>query len=420
VEINIDLKGRSMLRTSRSSLVAVLCSGGLLVAGSTSASASVPSLATQLDQILAGSGATAMSVRVDVAGVGTVFTHSAGQALNPASTEKLLTGYTALRVLGPGHRFVTRIGSTVAADPHGVIHGRLVLTAAGDPTLSTTGGLAELARQLHARGIRKITGGILLDDSLFSRVRVAPHGTTSLDAGDPGPLSAFAVNDNSWRLDRGYRDNPSIGNLQALQRVLAKAGIVVQGHLSVGRPAKAPRPLASTSSKPLSTIVHDMLKQSINFYAETLLEDIGAARTGGSQAGGVKAIRAEAAKLGVRLGGNMVDGSGLSTDDRQSADGEVSWLEAAHADRVLGPQFLAGLPIGCVDGTLKHRMCGTGGLVHAKTGTLDGMRALSGYVTDAAGHLVTFAFLLAGPKSTGHAASNAIDAAVRVLAASRL
>lgn len=409
-----------MLRTSGTCLAAVACSVALVVTASSPATAAVPSVATQLDRILAGGGATAMSVRVDIAGSGTVFAHSASRALNPASTEKLITGYTALRVLGPGHRFVTRIGSTVAADPHGVIHGRLVVTAGGDPTLSSTGGLAQLARQLHARGIRKVTGGILLDDTMFSRVRVAPHGTTSLDPGDPGPLSAFAVDANNWRLDSGYRANPTIGNLQALERKLAKAGVAVQGPLVVGRPATVPRPLASTASKPLSGIVHDMLKQSINFYAETLLEDIGAARGAGNQAGGVKAIRAVAARLGVPLGGNMVDGSGLSTDDRQSADGEVRWLEAARTDRALGRQFVADLPVGCVDGTLKHRLCASPGVVHAKTGTLDGTRALAGYVTDAAGHLVTFSFLLAGPRATGHAAANAIDTAVAALAASHL
>jgi D-alanyl-D-alanine carboxypeptidase/D-alanyl-D-alanine-endopeptidase (penicillin-binding protein 4) len=408
-----------MLRPCRTSLLAVACSAGLLVTGSAAATASVPSLSTQLGRNLATSGATAMSVRVDVAGVGTVFTHSPSRALNPASTEKLITGYTALRVLGPGHRFVTRIGSTAAPDAHGVIHGRLVVTAGGDPTLSSAG-LDYLAKQLRKSGIRAVTGGILLDDTMFSRVRFPQVGTTTLDAGDPGPLSAFAVDANKWRLDPGYKADPIAGNLQALRRALAKAGVAVTGRLSVGRPAKAPRPLASTSSHPLSTIVRDMLKRSVNFYAEMLLEDIGAARGQGTQPGGVKVIRSVAAALGVQLGGNMVDGSGLSTYDTQSADGEVAWLEAVKADRAIGPLMFAGVPTGCVDGTLVHRLCGTHGLVHAKTGGLDGARALSGWVTDAAGHLVTFAFILSGPKAALRSANDAMDNAVRALAASRL
>ena len=76
----------------------------------------------------------------------------------------------------------------------------------------------------------------------------------------------------------------------------------------------------------------------------------------------------------------------------------------------------------CVDGTLIHRFCGTAaaGRVHAKTGTLDGTRALTGFVTDAAGHRVTFAFLVGGPPSSATRAKAAIDKAVLALATSRL
>src|SRR5947207_642680 len=112
-----------MLRTSRTAVVAVACSSGLVFTGSTSAFASVPSLARQLNGIFATSGASALSVRVDVAGRGTVFSHSPARTLNPASTEKLITAYTALKVLGPAHRFVTKVGATVAPDSHGVVRG---------------------------------------------------------------------------------------------------------------------------------------------------------------------------------------------------------------------------------------------------------------------------------------------------------
>lgn len=400
--------------------VAVFASCAVVLAATGAASASpLSSLDARLAAELAASGSTAMSVRVDVAGRGTVFARGSSSALNPASTEKLITGYTALRVLGPAHRFRTRIGSTHAADRHGVLHGGLVVTGGGDPTLSTAG-LDHLATQLHAHGLRTVTGGILLDDTLFSRVRYAPVGTTTLDPGDPGPLSAFAVDRDSWRVDAGYRADPTVGNLQALQRALAKAGITVHGPFSVGRPVKVLRPLASTTSEPLWAVVRDMLKTSVNFYAEMLLLDVGAARGHGTQPGGVAVIRAEAAKLGVHLGGNMVDGSGLSTLDRQSADGEVSWLEAIRRDRRLGPLIDSGVPIGCVDGSLRQRFCAIPGRVHAKPGNLNGMRSLSGWVINDAGHLVTFAFLLAGPLPHALQTRNAIDAAVGLLTTSSL
>ncbi len=403
----------------RSATVALATSAVLVAVAAAPAGAASPSLASQLGSALAGSGSTGMSVRVDVAGRGTVFTRTPALALSPASTEKLITAYTALRVLGPSHRFVTRVGSTVAPDPHGVIRGRLVVTAGGDPTL-TSAGLRTLARQLHAKGVRTITGGIVLDDTLFGRQRRAAGWKPQWVPEELGPLSAFSVDGNGWRTDAGYLGNPSIGNLQAVGRALAAAGIAVHGHFTVGHPSSKPHPLTSVSSAPLSSVVRTMLKVSDNFYAEILLEDVGAARGLGSSLGGVKVIRAEAAKMHLRLGGNIEDGSGLSRLDRMSANAEVAWLVATTRDPRLGPYLYAGLPIGCVDGTLKARLCGTVHRVHAKTGTLDGMRALSGFVVNAAGHRVTFSFLIGGPLSSAYRARTAIDKAVTVLSRSHL
>ena len=77
----------------------------------------------------------------------------------------------------------------------------------------------------------------------------------------------------------------------------------------------------------------------------------------------------------------------------------------------------AKLPIGCRDGTLEHRFCGTvaSGRVFAKTGTLDTAHTLAGWTYTRDGHLVTFSFALAGFRS-GSAATKAIDRAVVVLA----
>jgi D-alanyl-D-alanine carboxypeptidase/D-alanyl-D-alanine-endopeptidase (penicillin-binding protein 4) len=394
-----------------------------VVSSAPSASATTPvaSLSRSLDAILSTSGATALSVRVDVAGRGTVFSHSPAKALNPASTQKVITAYTALKVLGPAHRFVTKVGATAAPDRNGVVHGRLVVTAGGDPTL-TKAGLASLADQLHRQGVRTVTGGIVLDDSMFGRVRRAAGWKNEWVPSEVGPLSAFALGGNRFRHDAGYLSNPTVGNLQVLQQVFGQRGVVVRGHFTIARPATTPRPLAAVYSPQLVAIVHDLLKNSVNFEAEMLLEAIGATRGHGTPAGGVAVVRQVAKQLHVNLGGNIEDGSGLSLLDRESANGEVAWLQAVRADPVLGPVIFAALPIGCVDGTLRARvlLCGMANPVHAKTGTLDTMRALSGYVIDAAGHRVTFAFLVQGPLSSGARGKAAIDHAVRALAASHV
>lgn len=407
---------------------AVLSSSVLVLALASPAygTSQASSLDARLAQLLAGSGSTGLSVRVDVAGR-TVFSHSPARTVSPASTEKLITGFTALRVLGPAHRFVTRLGSTAPPDRQGVIRGQLVLTASGDPTLSTAG-LDTLAAQVRHDGVRSVTGGLVLDDSALSRVRRAPGWKPAFVPDELGPLSAFSVNGNAcgWTsagrcaATPGYLADPDLGNLQALRNALTRAGVAVVGPLSTSH--ETAHPLASVASAPLSAIVHEMLKESVNFDAELLLEDLGATAGDGSPAGGVRVIRAQAAALGVSLGGNIVDGSGLSIQDAMSADAEVAWLEAAQRSRTLWPVLSAALPIGCVDGTLAARtaFCGMANPVHAKTGTLDGMRALTGWVVDAAGHQVTFAFLIGGPLSSATAGKTAIDRSVLALAASHL
>ena len=109
-------------------------------------------------------------------------------------------------------------------------------------------------------------------------------------------------------------------------------------------------------------------------------------------------------------------GSGLSAYDRQTAATQLALLQAADASPVAG-DFRSALPVACQDGTLETRMCDTpaAGRVFAKTGTLPGVRALSGYTTTASGRSVWFSFQLTS-YSNAAKARDAIDAAVVVLA----
>jgi D-alanyl-D-alanine carboxypeptidase/D-alanyl-D-alanine-endopeptidase (penicillin-binding protein 4) len=121
------------------------------------------------------------------------------------------------------------------------------------------------------------------------------------------------------------------------------------------------------------------------------------------------------AQHGVTAGAGA-DGSGLSSYDRQSAADQLALLQAIDATPV-ARAFRAALPVACQDGTLKRRMCDTAGAgrVFAKTGTLPGVRALSGYTTTQSGRAVWFSFQFAGVTDTTKAAK-ALDAAAVVLA----
>ena len=175
--------------------------------------------------------------------------------------------------------------------------------------------------------------------------------------------------------------------------------------------------LAEHRSAPLAAVLRQVTTTSDNFGAELLLEELGRVRGGiGSTASGVQAVRDVLATRGLAAG-SAVDGSGLSAYDRQTATGELALLTGLQGTEA-GTALRAALPVACQNGTLLHRMCGTAaaGRVAAKTGILDGIRALSGWTVTAGGRQVRFAFLLAGYRD-GLMARNALDKAAVVLSA---
>jgi D-alanyl-D-alanine carboxypeptidase/D-alanyl-D-alanine-endopeptidase (penicillin-binding protein 4) len=192
----------------------------------------------------------------------------------------------------------------------------------------------------------------------------------------------------------------------------------------VGEVARAPRPVEATTvaafdGGTLSSAVTRTLKASDNFVAEMLLKELGrGVRADGSSAGGLAAARGILNGQGVPMGAGS-DGSGLSANDRQTAAGQVKLLQLAERSHV-ATTFRGALPLGCRDGTLRRRFCRTPaeGRVWAKTGTISGVRALSGMTRTASGRQVQFTFQLSGVRS-GAKALAAIDRAVVVLASSR-
>jgi PBP4 family serine-type D-alanyl-D-alanine carboxypeptidase len=142
--------------------------------------------------------------------------------------------------------------------------------------------------------------------------------------------------------------------------------------------------MARTRSWRIQSIVRKMNKQSDNYFAEMLLKHLGLVATGiGSSAAGAEAVRDELASRGVPLGGvTIVDGSGLSLDDRLTAAALGAMLRSALRDAELSEPFYASLPRAGIDGTLEDRMeaAPARDRVRAKTGTTDNASALSGYV----------------------------------------
>jgi D-alanyl-D-alanine carboxypeptidase/D-alanyl-D-alanine-endopeptidase (penicillin-binding protein 4) len=312
----------------------------------------------------------------------TLFAQNSHLPLRPASNQKLATTYAALTALGPSFRIETDVlgdgqmsGTTW--------QGNLVLKGYGDPTLSAAD-LVSLARQVAAAGIRRVSGGIMGDESWFDARRTGVGWKAKFYLHESPALSALIV-DRGWT-GHSETGRPALFAAELFRLDLRHAGITVRGGAAVGVAPAGASPLADVESPPLSALVRHMDVYSDNFYAEMLMKEIGAVQgTGGSAAAGLTVTRRLLATSAIPLSGvRMVDGSGLSLLDRWTATGLAALLRTMWLDPDLQQYVVPALPIAGKTGTLEYRMR-TGpahGLVRAKTGTTDNSSALSGFVGD--------------------------------------
>jgi D-alanyl-D-alanine carboxypeptidase/D-alanyl-D-alanine-endopeptidase (penicillin-binding protein 4) len=225
-------------------------------------------------------------------------------------------------------------------------------------------------------------------------------------------------------------DDPSRFAAEVFRKALAAHGVKIVKHaFGAATVPPAAKLLATHDSEPLSAAIRDMNKHSDNYIAEAVLKTLGAeARTtpGGTWADGVAAVRAALLHVGVTGTYRLENGSGLYGASEVSARQLVGLLRAAHGDFRIGPDLLASLPVGGEDGTLAKRWHGhdARGRVRAKTGTLDKVITLAGYVGVDGRHLLAFAILAndvpPGQRATTRAlADDMVDAMVAYLEAAR-
>jgi D-alanyl-D-alanine carboxypeptidase/D-alanyl-D-alanine-endopeptidase (penicillin-binding protein 4) len=371
------------------------------------------SLTAAVNKALRGTTAGTVDYQITVDGIGTLGRFP-DRLTAPASNEKLFTTITLLQLLGPQFRYQTTAYGTAPIGAEGVLHGSLVLKGSGDPTL-TKANLRSLARNLYAAGLRYVTGRLIVDDSRYSHTTLATGWKRSFIPTETGTVDAFSVNGNQWRRGAAFNRDPTLANAWLWRQALRAAHISVAGPTTVGRSRGPLTALATHSSTTLAQVVRATLTYSINFYAEMMLREAGARRTGhGSLRSGLAAVRALAQRHRLPLE-TMYDGSGLSYRDRESPATLVAWLTALRSMPSYGPVFFS-LPLSCHVGTLQHRLCGprVRGKVRAKTGTLDHISTLSGYTETTSRKFVTFSFLLSGIRKVPVAMSH-VDAAISAL-----
>jgi D-alanyl-D-alanine carboxypeptidase/D-alanyl-D-alanine-endopeptidase (penicillin-binding protein 4) len=186
---------------------------------------------------------------------------------------------------------------------------------------------------------------------------------------------------------------------QTLKMLLNKRGIRVSGRVRRGEAPPAAVLLQSYESPELAEVVRDMNKVSSNFIAEMLVKTLGAELKGspGTWSKGLEVAEDLLSELGLPRGTYVLrNGSGLNDTNRFTARQMTTLLQAVWKRFPVASEFVASLGIAARDGTMRLRMEGTdaAGRLRAKTGTLERVTALSGYVQSLGGERFVFSVLV--------------------------
>ena len=362
-----------------------------------------------------------------------LFARGASDLLQPASTTKLVTAAAALDVLGPSARLRTRV--VAGASP-----GSIILVGGGDPTLAAgpvpasdypqPATLKQLAattaRALRAQGRR--SARVSYDASLYSGPPLAPGWPEAyITTGNVTAITPLEVDQGRLTQGGAPQDADDPGNFRprstdpaaqaasAFAAFLGADGIRVTGQAGQQKAARHAATLAAVSSPPLSAIVGWMLRESNNVIAENLARQVALReRRPASFSGAAAAVTATVRRLGVPGGIHLVNGSGLSPQDR-IAPAVLARLVSVAAVGAQGRlrAAITGMPVAGFSGTLAPGQsvfsgftARSRGLVRAKTGNLSSVATLAGLVYDASGRVLAFAFMTdqVRPANLGQAA----------------
>ena len=316
----------------------------------------------------------------DLAADSCIYQRNERQLMRPASTMKLLTAITALDKLGGSYQFKTTLKYTGTIE-NGVLTGDVYCIGGMDPRFNSDD-MSAFVNSLKEMGVDTIRGSIYADRSLK-------------DADLLG---------EGWCWDD---DNPVLSPLVFqrkdifMDKFLAKLreeGIEYSCFGASEKVCPASAFTVCTRFHTMDQILHKMMKESDNLYAESMYYQI-AASTGNKWASAKSARNVERQlirKIGLDPARyKLADGSGLSLYNYLSAELEVKLLRYAYLNGNIMDHLKHSLPIGGVDGTLKKRMKNSfvHGNVKAKTGTLTGIISLAGYCTAANGHELCFAII---------------------------
>ena len=382
-------------------------------------------LRTVLSSVLAGVHAadgTAGALVFDLTAGKELYAADPGVKRAPASVEKLWTTTALMDRLGPTAKLQTSVLGT-GAERHGVWHGNLYLHGGGDPTFGDAGfnhywndgygtTPTQLAAQLQRMGIHRVTGKVYADESLFDRRRGGLMTDYKADVPDFGGRLSALVYDHGTTAP--HYDNPATFAVHEFALALDSDHIAATASRRDRTTPRRATLLASVSSPPMSELVRLMDVPSDDLYAEMFTKQLGVLYGhAGTISAGAEVI-AQTIASHYALHPKILDGSGLSRDDRTSPLEIVDLLRDLWGSRT-GSEVSAALPTVGVSGTVEGIGVGTAaqGRCLAKTGSLDYVTNLAGYCRDRQGHELAFGLFLDGPdNATGFALEGKMVAAI--------
>ena len=364
-------------------------------------------LQRRLDNALNRQGGANSALVVDETTDRTLWAYNDTIGRLPASVEKLYTTTTALLEFGPNQTFQTKVYGAGRLTRSGTFIGTIYLRGGGDPTFGSRNfdhimyhagsSVQQLAVNLRQAGVRRIQGAILGDESYFDALRGGPDTGYQPNIETEGALSALAYDAGFTNLHEQALDaDPPLVATQAFTQALQQAGVSVPSstRVATGITPRSATLLTSEQSPTLAELMRLTNSPSDNFFAETLLKDLGARfGRGGTTARGAAVVRSV---IGHDLGlhPQLDDGSGLSRYDFTNPRQIVQLLREMQGQRA----FWHSLAIAGVRGTMIDEMRHTRAVnnCRGKTGTLHDVANLVGYCRAANGDRIVFAFMMNG------------------------
>lgn len=349
------------------------------------------------------------SIRIEEDDGRVLYARNSDKLTMPASNRKLFTSATVANCLGLDAQLQTEIWRD--GDD-------LVIRGDGDPSLGSwryerDGDFDRVAQTLRERGITNVRD-VIADVSLFDRVTIPgswKYG--NLGADYAAPVDAIAWGENEVPVDRSVPD-PGLHAANALREALFMRGIAISGTTRVNTEPRTWRErLLSLPSPFVGQLLQTVLKNSHNLYAEMLLK-----RSGGGTYDAAFARERMFLTRELNIGGDhftFADGSGLAPDDLVTPEATIRMLRWMNEPSRRGFWWSV-LATPNQEGTLRRRLVTLESRLRGKTGTINGVAALSGILAMPDGRYRYFAVVVNHHDGDGSAAQKIIDAVVTSIA----